>query len=213
MPARTSRALSVRLLLNGVDMNNTRLVKVSKYLSKHLRHQPQRLGLTLADGGWVQVDALLSACTTHNFPITLAELQEVVAHNDKRRFSFDATRQRIRANQGHSIDVDLQLETAIPPSLLYHGTGERAVKSIEAGGLQKMARHHVHLSRDVETARRVGARRGRPVVFIVDAAGMVEARHVFYLSANGVWLVGRVPTEFLKKMSTSHNAHTGVRNV
>lgn len=184
-------------------MNSTRLIKISKYLSKHLRHQPQRLGLTLADGGWVRVDALLSACAAHNFPITLAELEEVVAHNDKRRFSFDPTRQRIRANQGHSVDVDLQLETAIPPMRLFHGTGERAVKSIETGGLQKMARHRVHLSTDVETARRVGARHGRPVVFVVDAAAMVDAGHVFCLSANGVWLVESVPTEFLRRMRTS----------
>lgn len=181
----------------GID--SARLVKVSKYLSKHLRHQPHRLGLTLAEGGWVSVDALLSACAAHGFPVTPEELREVVAKNDKQRFAFDSTGQRIRANQGHSVKVDLQLQAAIPPSLLYHGTSARALKAIEAGGLRKMTRHHVHLSEEVETARRVGARHGRPVVFAVDAAAMVDAGHVFHLSANQVWLVECVPTAFLTR--------------
>jgi len=184
-------------------MDKARLVKVSKYLSKHLRHQPERLGLTLAEGGWVRVDALLSACAAHSFPITVAELQEVVARNDKQRFSFDLTGQQIRTNQGHSVDVDLQLEAAVPPDLLFHGTGERAVKLIEASGLLRMGRHHVHLSEDVETARRVGARRGKPVVFAVDAARMSRAGHVFHLSANGVWLVELVPAAFLSKVRSA----------
>lgn len=181
-------------------MDKARLVKVSKYLSKHLRHQPERLGLTLAEGGWVRVDALLSACAEHDFPVTFAELQEVVAENDKQRFSFDPDGQRIRANQGHSVDVDLRLEAAVPPALLYHGTGGSAVKSIEANGLLRMGRHHVHLSEDVETARKVGTRHGKPVVFAVDTAEMSRTGHVFYLSANGVWLVEFVPTAFLNKM-------------
>lgn len=181
-------------------MDRARLVKVSKYLSKYLRHQPQRLALTLAEGGWVPVDALLSASTAQGFHITLEELQEVVAKNDKQRFAFDPTGQQIRANQGHSVKVNLQLQAATPPPLLYHGTGERTVKKIEAGGLRKMARHHVHLSEEVETARRVGARHGRPVVFVVDAAAMVRAGHTFYLSANRVWLVEHVPAAFLTKM-------------
>lgn len=181
-------------------MDGARLVKVSKYLSKHLRHQPERLGLALAPGGWVGVDELLAACARHNFPVSRAELEEVVARNDKRRFSFDESGARIRANQGHSVDVDLQLERAAPPPVLYHGTSEHAVAPILEGGLRRMARHHVHLSPDVETARRVGARRGRPVVFAVDAAAMTEAGHDFYVSANGVWLVEHVPAAYLRRL-------------
>lgn len=179
-------------------MDNTRLVKVSKYLSKHLRHQPERLGLTLAPGGWVGVDELLAACEAHNFPVTRDELDQVVARNDKQRFSFDAARRLIRANQGHSVEVDLQLERVVPPEVLYHGTGERSAESILANGLRRMARHHVHLSSDVETAKKVGARHGRPVVFEVCAAAMSEEGHAFYLSANGVWLVESVPPQHLR---------------
>lgn len=180
-------------------MENARLVRTSKFLSKYLRHEPERLGLTLAAGGWVEIEALLAACRAHNFPISRQELEEVVASNDKQRFSFDETGTRIRANQGHSVEVDLQLEPASPPPVLYHGTGERSVASIEANGLRKMARHHIHLSRDIATATRVGARHGKPIVFVIDAQAMSEAGHVFYLSANGVWLVESVPPEYLSR--------------
>jgi putative RNA 2'-phosphotransferase len=181
-------------------MDDARLVKVSKYLSKHLRHQSERLGLKLAPGGWVEVDDLLAACGAHNFPLTRAELEEVVARNDKRRFSFDDTGERIRANQGHSIEVDLQLEPGLPPPLLYHGTAGPSVESIMTDGLRRMARHHVHLSSEVTTATKVGARHGKPVVFVVDAAAMQQAGYEFYVSANGVWLVENVPPEFLRKL-------------
>lgn len=179
-------------------MNDARMVKASKYLSKHLRHQPERLGLRLASGGWVSVDELLAACARHNFPLTREELEEVVARNDKQRFSFDETRRLIRANQGHSVEVNLELEPKEPPTLLYHGTGERSLELILMNGLRKMSRHHVHLSSDVETARRVGARHGRPVVLAVDAAAMQAAGFEFYVSANGVWLVETVPHEYLR---------------
>ena len=179
-------------------MHNDRLVKISKYLSKHLRHRPERLSLEIVRGGWVSVDALLASCAAHNFPLTRVELEEVVARNDKQRFSFDESGGRIRANQGHSIDVDLELSAAVSPPVLYHGTGERFVNLILESGLQKMARHHVHLSRDVETARKLGARHGRPAVFAVDAARMAEAGHEFYVSANGVWLAESVPPRYLR---------------
>ncbi len=180
-------------------MNNSRLVKISKYLSKHLRHQPDRLGIKLAPGGWVAVDELIAACKKHSFPINRAELNEVVERNDKKRFSFDETGTLIRANQGHSVEVDLQLEPAVPPDVLYHGTGHGAVESIMHQGLCKMLRHHVHLSKDIETARKVGARHGRPVVFAVDAAAMHKGGYTFYCSDNGVWLVDRIPPEYLQK--------------
>jgi putative RNA 2'-phosphotransferase len=181
-------------------MNNSRLVKISKYLSKHLRHQPERIGIKLAPGGWVSVDELLAACKKHSFPINRAELNEVVASNDKKRFSFDSTGILIRANQGHSVEVDLQLEPTVPPDVLYHGTGHRAVEAILREGLCKMSRHHVHLSSDMATAQKVGARHGRPVVFTVDAAAMHEDGYTFYCSENGVWLVERVPPEYLQQI-------------
>jgi putative RNA 2'-phosphotransferase len=179
-------------------MNSTRLLKVSKYLSKHLRHQPERLGLELAPGGWVRIEELLAACARNQFPIDRAELEEVVAQNDKQRLAIDPTGTLIRANQGHSVEVDLQLDQAEPPAVLYHGTGAATVASILQTGLNRQARHHVHLSGDVPTATRVGARHGQPVVLAVDAAGMRRAGHLFYRSANGVWLTDGVPPQYLR---------------
>ncbi|MFK0255368.1 RNA 2'-phosphotransferase [Streptomyces sp. NPDC090445] len=177
-------------------MDDRRTVKVSKYVSKHLRHQPERIGLVLDPNGWVEIDALLRAAAAHGFPITRAELDHVVAANDKQRFAVDGT--RIRANQGHTVPVDLDLPEAEPPAYLYHGTVGAALDSIRAEGLRPMARHHVHLSPDRETATRVGARRGRPIVLSVDAGAMHAAGHVFRVSANGVWLVDAVPPQFLR---------------
>ncbi|WP_329219890.1 RNA 2'-phosphotransferase [Streptomyces microflavus] len=177
-------------------MDERRTVKVSKYLSAHLRHKPERIGLTLDDNGWVAVGTLLDAAARHGFPVTRAELDHVVAVNDKRRFTVDGD--RIRANQGHTVTVDLDLPPAQPPAYLYHGTVARAMDAIRAEGLRPMARHHVHLSPDRETATRVGARRGSPLVLTVDAGAMHRAGHVFRVSANGVWLADAVPPEFLR---------------
>lgn len=160
-------------------MTEARLVKISKYLSKHLRHDPEGLGLTLAPGGWVGVDDLLAACARRRFEVSRADLNEVVAENSKQRFSFDPTGTLIRANQGHSVEVDLELEPSLPPELLYHGTGHLTAPLIARMGLEKMRRHHVHLSAETETARAVGSRHGRPVIFAVLAAQMAEAGHVF----------------------------------
>ncbi|MFD3791747.1 RNA 2'-phosphotransferase [Streptomyces cyaneofuscatus] len=176
-------------------MDERRTVKVSKYLSKHLRHEPERIGITLDDNGWVGVETLLGAVAQHGFAITRAELDHVVAANDKRRFTVDGD--RIRANQGHTVTVDLDLPPAEPPAYLYHGTVARALDAIRAEGLRPMARHHVHLSPDRETATRVGARRGRPLVLTVDAGAMHRAGHVLRVSANGVWLADAVPPQFL----------------
>jgi len=140
------------------EMKNNRLVKISKYLSKHLRPSPDRIGLELQPGGWVSVEELLVACKKHKFHIFENELKEVVAQNDKKRFSFDPTGTRIRANQGHTVEVDLQLEPQIPPDVLYHGSSHHAVESIMQMGICKMSRHHVHLSTDIATARNVGKR-------------------------------------------------------
>ncbi|MEU3300927.1 MULTISPECIES: RNA 2'-phosphotransferase [unclassified Streptomyces] len=177
-------------------MDEQRTIKVSKYLSKHLRHQPERIGLALDPNGWVGIDELLRAAAAHGFRITRDELDHVVAANDKRRFMIDGA--RIRANQGHTVQVDLDLPVAEPPAYLYHGTVGRSLDVIRAEGLRPMARHHVHLSPDRETATRVGARRGKPVVLSVDAGAMHRAGHVFHVSANGVWLTDAVPPEFLR---------------
>ncbi|MFJ1972725.1 RNA 2'-phosphotransferase [Streptomyces sp. NPDC087903] len=177
-------------------MDERRTVKVSKYLSKHLRHQPERIGLTLDDGGWVEIDVLIAAAAAHGFPFTRDELDHVVVANDKRRFAVEGT--RIRASQGHSVEVDLGLPTATPPPYLYHGTVGRFLDVIRAEGLRPMNRHDVHLSPDRETATRVGARRGHPVVLSVDTAAMHHDGHVFQVSANGVWLTKAVPPQYLR---------------
>jgi putative RNA 2'-phosphotransferase len=169
------------------------ITRISKTLSYHLRHRSDALGITLEPGGWVRVDALLAALARNGTAISRAELDEVVARNSKQRFAFDAGGERIRANQGHSVDVDLELEPVEPPAVLFHGTSRRTLDAILRDGLRKMGRHHVHLSADT-----AGARHGAPVVLAVDAAAMHAAGHVFFLSANGVWLVDAVPPAFLR---------------
>ncbi|MGW0332386.1 RNA 2'-phosphotransferase [Streptomyces sp. NPDC003011] len=182
--------------MNERASDERRTVKVSKYLSKHLRHQPERIGLTLDEGGWVEIDTLIDAAATHGFRFTREELDHVVAANDKQRFAIDGT--RIRASQGHSVEVDLGLAPATPPPYLYHGTVDRHLDAIRAEGLRPMNRHDVHLSPDRETAARVGARRGRPVVLSVDSGAMHGDGHVFHVSANGVWLTRAVPPRYLR---------------
>ncbi len=179
-------------------MDDKRRTKISKFVSLVLRHQPEAAGLTLEHGGWVPVDALLNGTATAGLAFTLDELQEVVRRCDKQRFGFDETGIRIRANQGHSAEVELQFEEAEPPAELYHGTAERNLAVITSNGLLKMARHHVHLSADIDTANKVGGRHGKPVVLAVDAAAMRTAGHTFFRSANGVWLVEHVPPQYLR---------------
>lgn len=178
-----------------------RLVTVSRFLSRHLRHDPAGLGLTFGPGGWVPVADLLAGAAARGFPVTPAELTEVVRTSDKQRFALDDTGTRIRANQGHSAAVDLDLAPAAPPATLFHGTGAGSRDAVRAGGLLKMRRHHVHLSADRDTAVRVGRRHGAPVVFAVDAAGMTAAGFAFFVSANGVWLTDHVPPAFLAELS------------
>jgi putative RNA 2'-phosphotransferase len=183
-------------------MDPRQLTRISRYLARHLRHEPQRIGLTLLPGGWVPVDDLLDACRAHQFALTREELEAVVAQNDKQRFAFDETGTHIRANQGHSVEVDLQLEAVQPPTVLFHGTSQRVSAAIEQMGILKMSRHHVHLSEDIETVLRVGARHGVPVVFRVDAARMAADGHRFFRSANGVWLTDHVPALYVARHET-----------
>ena len=169
----------------------------SKWLSKHLRHAPQKVGLVLEEGGWVEVADLLKAANANHLSLSRAQLEELVKSSDKQRFSFDASGTKIRANQGHSVAVDLQLQAQTPPDVLYHGTAEKNREAITAEGLHKGRRHHVHLSRDVQTAVQVGARHGKPLVLKIDALGMHAADFDFYRSENGVWLVEAVPPRFI----------------
>ncbi|PXY24603.1 RNA 2'-phosphotransferase [Prauserella flavalba] len=179
-------------------MTNSDLVRVSKRLALHLRHAPERIGIELEEGGWVGVDALLAALGRHGLPLTRAELAEVVERNDKRRFAFDDSGTRIRASQGHSVAVELDLPVSIPPAALFHGS--RFLPAILREGLRPMRRHDVHLSATRSTAMTVGARRGEPVLLRVDAAAMAAEGHEFRVSANGVWLTRHVPPGYLTRL-------------
>lgn len=169
---------------------------ISKYLSLLLRHQPEKIGLQLDSNGWASVPELIRKWDGP-FPIDQQILESVVANNTKNRFSFDEAGLKIRANQGHSIEVDLKLEPAEPPELLYHGTIEAFMENILQNGLQKMDRLHVHLSRDKETAKSVGSRRGKPVILVIQARRMFAEGFSFYLSDNGVWLTNEVTTNYI----------------
>ena len=184
-------------------MNEKQRTRLSKFLSRHLRHDPAGLGLTLGEGGWVEVDDLLAGAARSGFAFTRDDLEEVVRASDKQRFAFDLTGTQIRANQGHSVEVDLQLPVAVPPTELFHGTPERHLEAILRDGLFKMRRHHVHLSPDTQTALKVGQRHGKPIIFRVDAVTMSADGYSFYLSANGVWLVDHVPPRYLRLVSPS----------
>lgn len=179
-------------------MDNRRQKRISKFLSYVLRHRPDSIGIELDKHGWVGVDELLRGAAQKGMRITLDELKTVVRENDKQRFSFSGDGAKIRASQGHSIEVDLGYEEVVPPEVLYHGTAKRSLDSIRAKGLTKGNRHHVHLSPDPDTARNVGRRYGKPVVLAVDAGRMHADGYRFYLSANGVWLTDRVLPEYLR---------------
>ncbi|MFC9993212.1 RNA 2'-phosphotransferase [Nocardia sp. NPDC127526] len=178
-------------------MNDAQLIKTSKRLAYHLRHAPGEIGLELDAAGWVEVAELLSALARGGRVLTRPELDEVVVRNDKRRFEFDPTGTRIRASQGHSINVELDYPLSTPPDTLFHGTVAAALPGIRAEGLKPMRRHAVHLSAALDTAVKVGGRRGKPVVLMVDAAAMVRDGHEFRVSTNGVWLVPAVPPGYL----------------
>ncbi len=177
------------------------LKRTSKFLSLVLRHKPEVIDLSLDANGWADIGALLFAAQRHGHPLTKDLLDEVVFTNDKQRFAYSPDGSKIRANQGHSVTVNLELELTKPPLVLYHGTVAKFLESIRVSGLEKRNRQHVHLSATVETARRVGARRGEPVVLSVDARTMHEEGYLFYLSANGVWLTEVVPPVYIGELS------------
>lgn len=179
-------------------MTPAQTTSASKFLSLVLRHQPATAHLTLDAAGWAGVEELLAGCAKARRAITREQLQHVVDTNAKKRFEFSADGTRIRASQGHSIEVDLAYEPQEPPALLYHGTATRFLVAIRADGLRKMKRHHVHLSAETKVTLEVGARHGKPVLLTILAAAMREAGHTFYRSTNGVWLVEHVPVEFIR---------------
>lgn len=180
-----------------MDKVDQQVAHLSKFLSLILRHHPDTIGLTLDEGGWTDVNELLRKATAAGQPISRQQLEDVVAHNNKQRFRFNADGTRIRANQGHSIEVDLGLEAQAPPSSLYHGTATRFLANIRQEGLRKGSRQHIHLTTDFDTAHTVGQRHGTPVILTVDATAMYGAGHLFYCSENGVWLTDHVPVNFL----------------
>lgn len=178
----------------GIPYNDQR---ISKYLSLVLRHHPERVGVTLDPAGWADVDDLIAASRRAGVPLDRAVLERIVADNDKRRFAFSDDGGRIRANQGHSIPVDLGLEPLVPPGRLWHGTAESRLDAIRSEGLSPQSRQHVHLSGDHDTAVAVGRRHGKPVVLTVHAGALHRAGHRFYRSENGVWLTDAVPPDYL----------------
>lgn len=176
-------------------MKNDPLVRASKHLSLVLRHDPASVGLTLTEDGWVGVSDLLAALSGR---LDRPMLDRVVAENNKKRFEFSEDGLRIRARQGHSVDVDLGYEPTVPPEFLYHGTAVSAFAAIRKSGLVKMGRHAVHLSADTATARNVGGRHGKPVVLVVCAGALHRQTGAeFFLTANGVWLTDQVPPGFI----------------
>ncbi len=183
-------------------MNEKETIKTSKFLSLVLRHEQERVGLNLDTAGWVGVDELLQAVNRRGVTLTLDQLKHVVSTSDKKRFAFSEDGQRIRANQGHSVEVDLQYPPQTPPEFLYHGTATRFLPGIRENGLQRMERHDVHLSAETKITFQVGGRHGKPVLLIIRAGDMHRAGHVFRRSANGVWLVNHVPREFIDYSQT-----------
>ncbi len=176
---------------------NKSLIRLSKFLSLVLRHRPERIGISLDAQGWARVDELIPAANKAGFILSRETLEEIVANDSKQRYSFSSDGKLIRANQGHSVRVDLGLEPAIPPEHLYHGTAERFLSGIGLNGIQSKGRQHVHLSPDEQTARTVGQRHGKPVVLVVQARKMQADGYEFYLSENGVWLTKEVPTAYI----------------
>lgn len=180
-------------------VTNSDLTKISKYISLILRHKPEVIGIQLDTNGWANVEALLAGIG-RKYPIDFEVLEEIVRTDNKQRYSFNEDKTKIRANQGHSIQVDVELSGTEPPEILYHGTAERFSASIEAKGLLPGNRLYVHLSPDTATAEKVGRRHGKPVIYLVNAGQMQQDGYTFLLSANGVWLTKMVPAQYLKRL-------------
>ena len=173
-------------------------VRLSRFVSLVLRHKPEAAGLTLDAHGWADVDRLLAGAREAGRPMTRETLERIVLYNNKKRFAFSEDGKRIRARQGHSIEVDVELQQMQPPEILYHGTSQLTVPSIREKGICKMSRQYVHLSDTFETALAVGRRHGKPAVLLIDAAAMARDGIPFFRSENGVWLCEHVPPAYLR---------------
>jgi len=173
------------------------LKHISKYISLLLRHQPDLIGLTLDENGWADVQELITKMNEAGTEINVELLLSVVETNDKKRFALNEDKTAIRASQGHSIEVELNLQETIAPDILFHGTADRFVPAILAEGLKKQERRHVHLSSQMETAKAVGSRHGKPVILNINARAMQADGFIFYLSENSVWLVDNVPVKYI----------------
>lgn len=185
--------------MNASYKRNMANNSTSNFISLILRHKPEVIEITLDEHGWVNVDELLAGVSrTH--PLDMAGLEEIVRTDDKQRYSFNEDKTKIRANQGHSVPVDVELEAMTPPELLYHGTGEKYVASIDAQGLIPKTRLYVHLSGDYGTAGKVGARHGKPRIYQVQSGRVAADGYTFYRSVNGVWLTKTVPSKYLTRM-------------
>jgi putative RNA 2'-phosphotransferase len=174
-------------------------INISKFLSLVLRHQPETISIQLDQNGWTDVNDLIEKANNYGVKFDRETLNHIVATNTKKRFAFNETLDKIRASQGHSINIELGYKNEKPPEFLFHGTAEKFVKSILDIGLEKRNRQHVHLSSDIETAIKVGQRHGKPFVFKVFAEQMYNDNFQFFISDNGVWLTDNVPTKYLKR--------------
>lgn len=176
---------------------------ISRYIALLLRHHPEKAGLCLDEHGWVEVEALIQGVRRRYPEFNRAVLDEIVARDSKQRYAYNQDKTCIRANQGHSIPVDVELKQALPPTILYHGTGEKYVESIQKVGLIPKSRLYVHLSTDIQTAIQVGKRHGQPVVYQIDTQQMFHDGFIFYISANHIWLTKAVPVQYLKIIETN----------
>lgn len=179
-------------------ISDKQITHISKFLSLVLRHQPETIGIQLDQNGWTDIAELIEKANNHGIKFDREILNHIVETNSKKRFAFNDTFDKIRASQGHSIEIELGYTNQKPPTILFHGTGEKYVQSILDTGLEKRTRQHVHLSSDFETAVKVGQRHGKPFVFKVFAEQMYHDNYQFFISDNGVWLTDNVPTKYLK---------------
>lgn len=187
--------LGMEMLLVSEDVKTS----TSKYIAYILRHHPEAIGITLDSHGWAKVNELIDG-VSKKYPIDINILEDIVRTDSKSRYSFNNDKTLIRANQGHSINVDVELEKREPPTVLYHGTATKYEESIDAEGLKSQNRLYVHLSKDIDTARNVGSRHGQPVIYEVNSKQMYEDGYEFFYSLNGVWLVKEVPAKYLHKI-------------
>ena len=177
-----------------------KMVNTSKFISLILRHKPDVIGITLDEHGWANVDDLLTGLNKAGHIVCMKDLEDIVSTDNKQRYSFNEDKTLIRANQGHSINVDVELKEVEPPSILYHGTTKDVLESIYEQGIKPMSRLYVHLSKDIDTATKVAKRRRNPIILEINTEQMRKDNIKFYLSSNGVWLTKYVDSKYIKEL-------------